>query len=190
MTKKRRINTQTNNASTSRGIKIMPSCKKCGSELPEGAAYCPKCGTPIEHVAELKLAFWGERFVAWLIDLIILSMILIPVRLFIWAAWPGYAWAPSVPRWVPFVDFGTSNLVYFLYWMLSEGLYDQSIGKMIMRIKVTRLDGKPANMAQAAIESVGKAFLLPLDCIIGWLFYLSKRQRLFNHISGTIVIRV
>jgi uncharacterized RDD family membrane protein YckC len=167
----------------------MPYCKNCGSEFPEGASYCPKCGTPARPVAEVKLAYWGERFVAWLIDIIILSIAVWLLRFFVWAAWPGYAWAPVVPRWIPFVDFGTSNLVYFLYWMLSEGMYGQSIGKSIMRIKVTRLDGRPLNMAQAAVESVGKAFLLPIDLIIGWILYLSRRQRLFNHISGTMVAK-
>jgi uncharacterized RDD family membrane protein YckC len=167
----------------------MPYCKNCGSELPERASYCPKCGTPAKPAAEVKLAYWGERFVAWLIDIIIFSITVAVLRLFVWAAWPAYVWAPVLPSWVPFVDFGMSNIVYFLYWTLSEGIYGQSIGKMIMRIKVTRLDGRPANLAQAAVESVGKAFLLPIDLIIGWLLYLPRRQRLFNHVSGTLVTR-
>jgi uncharacterized RDD family membrane protein YckC len=168
----------------------MPNCKNCGSELPEKAAYCPKCGTLVVPVAELKRAYWGERFLAWLIDIVILSVIVTLLRFFVWVNWPGYVWAPGVPWWIPFVDFGTSNVVYFLYWMLSEGVYGQSIGKMIMRIKVTRMDGKLPNMAQAAIESIGKAFLLPLDFIIGWILYPSRRQRLFNYLSDTIVVRV
>jgi uncharacterized OB-fold protein len=39
-------------------------CKKCGNELPEGAAYCPKCGTAVQAVEQPKLAYWSERFVA------------------------------------------------------------------------------------------------------------------------------
>jgi uncharacterized RDD family membrane protein YckC len=74
--------------------------------------------------------------------------------------------------------------------MLMEGLYGQSLGKMIMKLKVTRLDGKPTNLTQAAIQSVGKAFLLPLDCILGWILYPTKRQRLFNYLSETIVTRL
>jgi hypothetical protein len=38
-------------------------------------------------------------------------------------------------------------------------------------------------MGQAAVESVGKAFLLPLDCLLGWIL------RIFNYLSETIVIR-
>jgi uncharacterized RDD family membrane protein YckC len=74
--------------------------------------------------------------------------------------------------------------------MLMDGIFGQSIGKMIMKIKVTKLDGKPLDLMHAAIESVGKAFLLPLDCIIGWFVYEKKRQRLFNYVSETIVIIV
>jgi hypothetical protein len=61
---------------------------------------------------------------------------------------------------------------------------------MIMRIKITRLDGRVPNMGQAAIESVGKAFLLPIDVIVGWFLYSSRRQRLFNYLSNTIIVRV
>ncbi len=69
-----------------------------------------------------------------------------------------------------------------------EGTYGQSLGKMIMHLKVTRLDGSRIGMDTAAVESLGKAFLLPLDLIVGWIFYPNKRQRLFNNLSGTIVV--
>jgi uncharacterized RDD family membrane protein YckC len=168
----------------------LANCKNCGGELPDGAAFCPKCGTAVQGVEQPKLAFWSERFVAWLIDVVIIGAIVGFFRLFIWVAWPGYVLAPGVPSWIPFVDFGPSNVVYFLYWMLSEGIYGQSFGKMIMRIKITQLDGKVPNMGQAAIESIGKAFLLPIDVIVGWFLYSSRRQRLFNYLSNTIVVRV
>jgi len=74
--------------------------------------------------------------------------------------------------------------------MFMDGLYGQSFGKMAMRIKVTRLDGSQINMGAAALESVGKAFLLPLDCLLGWLLYPKRRQRIFNYISETIVVKV
>ena len=164
-------------------------CKKCGNELPEGAVYCPNCGTAVLAVEQPKLAYWGERFVAWLIDVVIIGAIVGLLKAFTLVAWPGFVWAPGVPTWIPFMDFGASNIVYFLYWMLSEGMYGQSIGKMIMRIKMTQMDGKIPNMGQAAIESIGKAFLLPIDVIVGWIFYSKRRQRLFNYLSNTIVVK-
>ena len=167
----------------------MANCGNCGSELPGGAAYCPKCGTVVQAVEQPKLAYWSERFIAWLIDIVIIGAIVGFIRVFVWVTWPGYVWAPGVPSWIPFVDFGTSNVVYLLYWMLSEGIYGQSIGKMIMRIKMTQMDGMVPNMGHAAIESIGKAFLLPIDVIVGWIFYSKRRQRLFNYLSNTIVVK-
>jgi uncharacterized RDD family membrane protein YckC len=167
----------------------MAYCKKCGNELPEGATFCPKCGTPVGSVTELRVAYWGERFIAWLIDVLIIGAIIGSVQLFVWIGWPGYVWVPNVPRWIPFVDFGLTNVVHFLYWMLMDGIYGQSIGKMLMRIRVAKMNGDHINMGQAAMESVGKAFLLPLDCILGWALYPRRRQRIFNYLSETIVIR-
>ncbi len=168
----------------------MPYCKSCGNEVSEGAAYCPKCGTPVESVARLELATWGERFVAWLVDVVILWIVITPIRLLLLAGWPSFTWAVGLPTWIPFVDFGLSNVIHFLYWTIMEGAYGQSFGKMIMKIRVTQLDGKPTDMARAAIESIGKAYLLPLDCILGWLLHPAKRQRIFNYLSGTVVARL
>jgi uncharacterized RDD family membrane protein YckC len=167
----------------------MPSCRNCGNELPEGARYCPKCGTAVETPPQPKLAFWGERFLAWLVDVVILAIVMAPLSLLTWLAWPGFAIVPRFPFWVPFVNFGFSNVVYFVYWTLMEGIYGRSLGKMLMRTKVTRLDGQPIDTVQAALESVGKAFLLPLDLILGWALHTRKRQRIFNYLSGTIVLR-
>jgi uncharacterized RDD family membrane protein YckC len=143
------------------------SCRNCGNELSEGAVYCPKCGTLVQGAPQARLAYWGERFVAWLIDVVILGIIMAPIGVLTWLGWPGLAIVPRLPFWIPFVNFGLSNAVYFLYWMLMEGICGRSLGKMVMRLKVTRLDGEPVDLMQAALESVGKAFLLPLDLILG-----------------------
>jgi len=180
----------------------MPYCKKCGNELPEGAKYCPICGTsvstegtpvaPVESTApfasEVKLAFWGERFVAWLLDAIIIGILVGMLGLFSLIA--GITWWSSWPSWLPFFNFNLGGVIYFLYWMLMHGLYGQSFGKMIMRLKITRLDGSEIGMGKAALESLGKAFLLPLDCLLGWILYPKRRQRIFNYLSETIVIKV
>ena len=70
-----------------------------------------------------------------------------------------------------------------------DGLYGQSFGKMIMRLKIKRVDGGQINMSAGALESLGKAFLLPLDCLLGWLLYPKRRQRIFNYLSETIVVK-
>jgi uncharacterized RDD family membrane protein YckC len=158
-------------------------CWKCGVILLKGAAFCVHCGIPIKGVKVSRgdIADWGKRFLAWLIDIIILGFILA------WISLPGYVLFPEF-RWVPFVDLGTKNLIHFLYWLIMDAVYGQSLGKMVLNIKVTKLDGRPVDWLSAAIESVGKAFLLPIDCVIGWVLYGETRQRLFNYISETIVV--
>ena len=143
----------------------------------------------MQAAPQFNLAFWGERFLAWLVDVVVLAIVMAPISLLARLGWPGFAIVPGSPFWIPFFNFGLSNLVYFLYWMLMEGTYGRSLGKMLLRLKVTRLDGRSIDMGQAALESVGKAFLLPIDLILGWILHPRKRQRIFNYLSGTIVIR-
>jgi uncharacterized RDD family membrane protein YckC len=180
--------------------RVMAYCKKCGTELPEGAKFCPVCGTPVTIEAAPasvspepsqpsgpKLALWGERFLAWLIDVIIVGVVVGILGLFSLLA--GVTWWSGWPGWLPFFNLNLGSILYFLYWMFMDGAYGQSFGKMIMRIKITRLEGSQIGMGNAALESVGKAFLLPLDCLLGWILYPKTRQRIFNYISATIVIK-
>ena len=171
----------------------MPYCVKCGEKIPEDAAFCPNCGTPVRVDLRIRfeMADWGERFIAWIIDLIVIGILLAPFKSYL--TWIGLASLRVMPhflRFIPFIDLGFDNIACFLYWTLMEGIYGQSIGKMIMKLKIIRLNGGHVDMLQAAIESIGKAFLLPLDCLIGWILYSDKKQRLFNHISETIVIKI
>ena len=39
------------------------------------------------------------------------------------------------------------------------------------------------------IGSFGKAFLLPLDVLLGWILTNESRQRIFNKLGDTIVIK-
>ena len=178
----------------------MPFCKKCGAAIQDDAKYCAVCGTPVASVeasaesaaplaqsaSEPKLALWWERFVAWLIDVVIIGAItgllgmLTPYSL---SALPGWL------SWIPFFNLNLNGVVLFLYWMFMESFYGQSFGKMVMRLRVTRLDGSQAGLGNAALESVGKAFLLPLDLLLGWFLYPKRKQRIFNYISETVVTR-
>jgi hypothetical protein len=69
----------------------MPHCRNCGTKLTEEASYCYRCGTPVMPVKlvpssnelPLRLAGCGDRFVAFIIDVIILSIILTPLKLLV-----------------------------------------------------------------------------------------------------------
>jgi uncharacterized RDD family membrane protein YckC len=76
-----------------------------------------------------------------------------------------------------------SSLAFFGYWTYFESTSGQSIGKRLLKIKTIDLSGNGIDIKSAAIESFDKAFLLPIDVILGWIFTNNKRQRIFNRIS-------
>ena len=150
-----------------------------------------------EHPGEIILARWIDRFVAWLIDFIIVSIglaiLFAVISIPFWIAFPQ--WFESTNTNIAFRNAGPfnyiiSSLVFLAYWTYFELTSGQSIGKKLLHLKTTDLQGKNINVKTAVIESFGKAFLLPLDIIFGWIFTNDKRQRIFNRASNTIVIKL
>jgi uncharacterized RDD family membrane protein YckC len=76
------------------------------------------------------------------------------------------------------------------YWTYFESTTGQSIGKRAMHLRTTDMSGNTINVKTAAIESFGKAFLLPFDVLLGWIFTNDKRQRIFNRASNSIVVKL
>ena len=156
-------------------------CDNCGSGLDHGDVYCPKCGKQTvsdTSLGYIELATWTQRFIALVIDGLLLGVALAVLNL------PGYQMIGGVN-----ITLGIDNVLQFLYYMFMDQYYGQSIGKKVMNLRITKIGGAPLSLADAAIESFGKVFLLPLDFIIGFFFYKSKNQRLFNYLSDTVVIR-
>jgi uncharacterized RDD family membrane protein YckC len=135
----------------------------------------------------LYLAKWSTRFWAWLIDFCMIILFLNIVRGIFAPVWniPLYI---DIQHWDLF-EFGFQTLFFFLYWTLMEGFRGQSIGKMVMNLKVVNRDGTKIHYSAAAIESLGKAFILPLDCLVGWFAMPGTKLRMFNRLSNTIVIK-
>ncbi|OPY53200.1 MAG: RDD family protein [Methanosaeta sp. PtaU1.Bin112] len=125
----------------------------------------------------IVLSSWEERFWAWLIDVLLMGIL-----------WSGIL---IVLR----VDPSSFNGVFlllallFIYWTALEGYRGQSLGKMLLNIVVTGPIGEDIRFRDAAVEAFGKSFLLPVDCLIGWFAFSRSRQRLFNKISDTVVIK-
>jgi len=129
-------------------------------------------------VDEIVLASWGDRFWSWLIDVLLISII----------------WHRAVMA-IGMEAFSLSGILLlasmlFIYWTALEGYRGQSLGKMVLNIAVTGTTGEDIRYRDAAVESFGKAFLLPIDCLSSLVYFREKRQRLFNRLSDTIVIRL
>ena len=139
----------------------------------------------------IVLARWIDRFIAWLIDFIIVSIGLgILFALLSFPYWFDNTNMNMAYRSVGPFNYIISSLVFMAYWTYFESTTGQSIGKKLLHLKTTTLDGKKIDAKTAAIESFGKAFLLPIDVILGWIFTNDRRQRIFNRASNTIVVKV
>lgn len=147
---------------------------------------------PASSNKEMLLASWSDRFFAWLIDFVIVQIALGAV--FAAAAFPF--WFTDFDRLFspgPFdgpVRYAITSAVFFAYWTYFESTRGQSIGKMVLKVKTVDLAGRPASTKSVAIQSFGKAFLLPIDVILGWIFTNDKRQRIFNRASDTLVVKI
>jgi len=142
---------------------------------------------PVPAEKTLFLGTWSSRFWAWLIDFILVILFLNIVKGIFKPFWiiPFYL---DFQSWDPF-EFGFQTFFFFAYWTVMEGFRGQSIGKMVMNLRMVNRDGTKIKYTTAAIESFGKAFLLPLDCLIGWLGMPGSKLRVFNRISNTVVIK-
>ena len=124
---------------------------------------------------KLKISPWWPRFWAWLVDVIILAII------------GGILFFPFNWDWW---HFGANSFLGLIYWTVLESEGRQSIGKKALNLKLVSVNGKNATLGAAAASAFGKAFLLPLDMIIGVLARPGKKQRLFSMASDTTVIMV
>jgi uncharacterized RDD family membrane protein YckC len=145
---------------------------------------------------EIILANWRDRFLAWIVDFILVSIALavlfaaIAIPIWFFYYYDDDMTAARAYQNVQPLHYIISSAAFFGYWTYFEYTSGQSIGKRLLKIKTVDLSGNRIDIKSAAIESFGKAFLLPIDVILGWIFTNNKRQRIFNRISNTIVIKL
>ncbi len=124
---------------------------------------------------EIRRASWRDRFWAWLIDVLLVGIL-----------WSSIMIISTADAFSP-IGLGFLSALLFIYWTTLEGYRGQSLGKMLMDIMVIGPVGEQIGFRDSALESFGKAFLLPLDCLYGWIVYKGSGQRAFNRFSNTIV---
>ena len=164
---------------------------------------------------EILLARWVDRFIAWVIDFVIVNVAVWIVfglvlasqsflsmdqmmvfdgddgrAFFLDGDGPGGAWWWSGGLLSGIFSFLITSLVFFGYWTYFEYTRGQSIGKIVMRIKTADLYGNKPSLKSVMLESFGKSFLLIIDIVLGWIFTDEKRQRIFNRAGNTIVMKI
>jgi uncharacterized RDD family membrane protein YckC len=139
----------------------------------------------------------GIRFVAILIDTIIISIIGSIITLPLGAATTATvnqqtgAISIAPVYWIVVI---MELIIAFLYFTILEGRYGQTVGKIILKLKVLKADGSPINYKDAGIRAVLRIidevpFVVPY--LLGAIFIWSSdtKQRLGDRVAHTVVVQ-
>ena len=170
-----------------------PYCRDCTVDI-QGRPYCATCKTEqlldvrsgVDHT-QLDFAGAGKRFVAVLIDGLLINMPLYAVMMFFIFQSAGSGGEPH-----PLISFAGIPLMFvqFIYEGLMLSLKDgQTVGKMAMKVKVVRPDGTSISGGQAWGRAAMK---LVLGCL--WIvdyipaFFTQEKTTIHDMVAGTRVI--
>lgn len=141
-----------------------------------------------ETPSKIIIAKWIDRILAWLIDFIIISSIS-TMMMFVLFESTHYEFEED-GFWVESIQYIPTSLLFFAYWTILEYKTGQTLGKKILNLKITNMKGENPDLKSVLISSFGKSFLLPLDIILGWILTNKKRQRIFNKLGDTIIVKI
>ena len=138
--------------------------------------------------SKIIIAKWTDRFLAWLIDFIIISVISTTI-IFALFGTLDYEYEEEA-FWAESTQYIPTSILFFVYWTILEYKTGQTIGKKILNLKVTDIYGNRPSLKGIMVSSFGKSFLLPIDVILGWILTNEKRQRVFNKLGDTLVVKI
>ena len=136
--------------------------------------------------SKIILAKWKDRFLAWLVDFIIISMASTSIAFisFLYLDHDFENFISNDGMYIP------TSIIFLSYWIILEYKTGQTIGKKMFNLKiVNNLGGRPS-LIGVIISSFGKSFILPIDIILGWIITNEKRQRIFNKLGNTLIIKI
>ncbi len=138
--------------------------------------------------SKIIIAKWTDRLLAWLIDFIIVSIISTSI-IFASFGTMDYEFEEDV-FWTESTQYIPTSILFFVYWTILEYKTGQTIGKKILNLKVVNIYGKKPDLKGIMISSFGKSFLLPIDVVLGWFLTNKNRQRIFNKLGDTLIIKI
>jgi uncharacterized RDD family membrane protein YckC len=186
----------------------MAYCWKCGAQLYENSSFCHSCGaaakpspatglgarTGFERLKDDKgfQDHWAKRVIAYVIDVAVVSVALYFLLL--------VAALPALPTFFsgqifPFAWFwgfwlgGIVPLIVLAYFILAEALFERTIGKELMGLRVVRLDGKRIDLWSSLVRNISKVafILLVVDVAAGLGTRGDGRQKYSDRYIGTVV---
>lgn len=189
----------------------MAFCSRCGAQVPDGAGFCPACGTPVgagsgpQSVPASGLTaltkeagaqeYWVKRVIAYAIDAIVVYVVIFLVAAAV--AIPSFFASVFVPGYSsPAVAFGAllgplAGLILVLYFTLAEATYGKTIGKSVMGLRVA-VDGssRRPNVGLSFFRNLSKIYwiLLLLDVILGLALDPGYDRKWSDKYLGTRVV--
>ena len=138
--------------------------------------------------SKIILAKWIDRFLAWLIDFVIISSL---STMIIFLSFGSiYYEFDDAGLWAENIQYIPASILFFVYWIILEYKTGQTIGKKILNLNVVDIKGGKPKLTGIILSSFGKSFLLPIDVILGWILTNEKRQRVFNKLGDTIIVKI
>jgi uncharacterized RDD family membrane protein YckC len=144
---------------------------------------------------ELNYAGFGPRFVAALIDSLLLTALMIPfiiaIGIFMYKMQSGGELSP-LAMIVMGASYLIMSLIGLLYNLIFIGKKGATPGKKFMKLRVTFPDGQyPIGIGKAFLRLIGY-MVSSLICYIGFLMIIFDKEThrgLHDKIAGTVVIR-
>ena len=138
--------------------------------------------------SKLIIARWTDRFFAWLIDFVVITSISTAVIFSLFGT-IGFEFEED-ERWAESTQYLLTSVIFFMYWTVLEYKIGTTIGKKILNLRTTGIHGEMPTIKAIMISSFGKAFVVPIDVILGLIWANQKRQRAFNKLGCTLVIKI
>lgn len=174
-------------------------CPKCGSENPDEAEFCVKCGSGLRSGARdsgpsgiIGYAGFWRRFAAVIIDGILLNIATMIIGLIVGIG-PGTLYARNVvdlsrPR-VAVFSLITVVVAWLYYTLLESSSGQATLGKMALGISVTDMSGNRISFGRANGRYWGK-ILSAMIFMVGYLMaaFTQRKQALHDILAETLVV--
>ena len=136
--------------------------------------------------SKIILAKWKDRFFAWVVDFVIISILSTSI-FFLTFLYLNHNFEDFVTNDGMYIP---TSVMFFSYWIILEYKTGQTIGKKMFNLKITNNLGEKPSLIGVILSSFGKSFILPIDIIFGWILTNEKRQRIFNKLGNTLIIKI
>jgi uncharacterized RDD family membrane protein YckC len=186
-------------------------CPGCGATVESSIVFCAQCGYSIARRSEpLRYAGFLPRAAAAVIDFVLMTPLILVLLFFLFPRVTPEDYAADVrvqqgadrsnAAWHRFLQqemriLGALALSTFIaswpyYTLLESSPTQATIGKMIMRLKVTDLDGRRIRWGRANARYLGR-WISGLPYCAGYLFplFTARKQALHDLMSRCLVLK-